>query len=155
MRTLITCLTCSLSYQIELIHAQFRRAKGRPESPDLQLEHDLAIVQKEKDPDPAILKRLSDKLQLKTINDLTKESVALHELVIASGEDPGERVEEMASLLKKLKDFVLTENPEADTSEGEKGLMKHRSPVIPDDFRCPISLELMKDPVIVSTGQVN
>ncbi|KAB2063497.1 hypothetical protein ES319_A10G219800v1 [Gossypium barbadense] len=139
--------------QIELVHAQFRRAKGRPESPDLQLEHDLAIVQKEKDPDPAILKRLSDKLQLRTINDLTKESVALHELVIASGEDLGERIEEMASLLKKLKDFVLTENPEADTSEGEKGLMKHRSPVIPDDFRCPISLELMKDPVIVSTGQ--
>lgn len=27
------------------------------------------------------------------------------------------------------------------------------SPVIPDDFLCPISLELMKDPVIVSTGQ--
>jgi hypothetical protein len=25
---------------------------------------------------------------------------------------------------------------------------------IPDEFRCPISLELMKDPVIVSTGQV-
>ncbi|XAR72263.1 Ubiquitin--protein ligase [Bertholletia excelsa] len=27
------------------------------------------------------------------------------------------------------------------------------SPIIPDDFRCPISLELMRDPVIVSTGQ--
>ncbi|KAH7863731.1 hypothetical protein Vadar_021309 [Vaccinium darrowii] len=25
--------------------------------------------------------------------------------------------------------------------------------IIPDDFRCPISLELMRDPVIVSTGQ--
>ena len=25
---------------------------------------------------------------------------------------------------------------------------------IPEDFRCPISLELMRDPVIVSTGQV-
>ncbi|XP_020680545.1 U-box domain-containing protein 11 [Dendrobium catenatum] len=27
------------------------------------------------------------------------------------------------------------------------------SPVIPEDFLCPISLELMRDPVIVSTGQ--
>ncbi|KAL6577594.1 hypothetical protein OROMI_009922 [Orobanche minor] len=27
------------------------------------------------------------------------------------------------------------------------------SPVIPDDFLCPISLELMRDPVIVATGQ--
>ncbi|KAE8695631.1 hypothetical protein F3Y22_tig00110694pilonHSYRG00063 [Hibiscus syriacus] len=97
---------------IELVHTQFRRAKGRSDSPDLQKEHDLAVAQKEKDPDPAILKRLSDKLQLKTINDLLKESVAFHELVIASGGDPGERFEEMASLLKKLNDYVLTENPE-------------------------------------------
>jgi hypothetical protein len=28
------------------------------------------------------------------------------------------------------------------------------SPVIPDAFRCPISLTLMNDPVMVSTGQV-
>ncbi|XP_022745556.1 U-box domain-containing protein 14-like [Durio zibethinus] len=139
--------------QIELVHTQFRRAKGRPDSPDLQLEQDLAVAQKEKDLDPAILKRLTDKLHLRTINDLTKESLALHELVIASGGDPGECFEKMSSVFKKLKDYVLMENPEADTSEGEKGLMKHRSPVIPDDFRCPISLELMKDPVIVSTGQ--
>ncbi|KAI4354453.1 hypothetical protein L6164_003313 [Bauhinia variegata] len=31
----------------------------------------------------------------------------------------------------------------------------HKFPtlVIPDEFRCPVSLELMKDPVIISTGQ--
>lgn len=139
--------------QIELVHVQFRRAKGRPDSPDLQLDHDLAVAQKERDPDPAILRRLSEKLHLRTINDLKNESFAFHELVISSGGDPGDCFEEISSLLRKLKDFVLIENPEADISEGEKGLIKHRSPVIPDDFRCPISLELMKDPVIVSTGQ--
>ena len=31
---------------------------------------------------------------------------------------------------------------------------KPDSIAIPEDFRCPISLELMRDPVIVSTGQV-
>lgn len=31
---------------------------------------------------------------------------------------------------------------------------KPKTPVIPEDFRCPISLELMNDPVIVATGQV-
>ncbi|KAJ7970494.1 RING-type E3 ubiquitin transferase [Quillaja saponaria] len=139
--------------QTELVHAQFKRAKGRMESADLQLDLDLAIAQKEKDPDPVILKRLSEKLNLRTINDLKKESVAFHELVISSGGDPGDGFEMMSSLLKKLKDCVLTENPEVDTSEGEKGSIRHKSPVIPDDFRCPISLELMKDPVIVSTGQ--
>ncbi|XP_057979187.1 U-box domain-containing protein 14 [Malania oleifera] len=139
--------------QIELVHAQFKRAKGKRDSPDVQLEVDLTIAQKEKDPDIAVLKRLSEKLQLRTINDLKKESLAFHEMVIASGGDPGDHFEKMSSLLKKLNVCVLTENTETDTSESVKGLIKHRSPVIPDDFRCPISLELMKDPVIVSTGQ--
>lgn len=139
--------------QIELVHAQFKRAKGRTDSPDLQLDRDLEIAQKEKDPDPEVLRRLSENLQLRTINDLKKESLALHEMVISSSVDPGDCFAKMSSLLRKLKDYVLTINPEADTSEGEKGLIKHRSPVIPDDFRCPISLELMRDPVIVSTGQ--
>jgi len=33
-------------------------------------------------------------------------------------------------------------------------LKKHDTLKIPDDFLCPISLELMRDPVIVATGQV-
>jgi hypothetical protein len=140
--------------QIELVHAQFKRAKGRKDSLDFQLDMDLALALKEKDLDPAILKRLSEKLHLKTINDVKKESLAFHELVISSNGDPGKCFEEMSTLLKKIKEWVLIASPQFDTSEGEKGLIKHRSPVIPDDFRCPISLELMKDPVIVSTGQV-
>ncbi|KAG0574236.1 hypothetical protein KC19_VG246500 [Ceratodon purpureus] len=33
------------------------------------------------------------------------------------------------------------------------GAEKLRSEAVPDDFNCPISLDLMKDPVIVATGQ--
>lgn len=139
--------------QIELVHAQFQRAKGRIDTLDLQLDIDLATAQKEKEPDPPVLRRLSEKLHLKTINDIKKESLAFHEMVLSSNGDPGDCFEKMSSLFKKIKDWVSTENPQVETSEGEKGLIKHRSPVIPDDFRCPISLELMKDPVIVSTGQ--
>ncbi|OVA06967.1 Armadillo [Macleaya cordata] len=139
--------------QIELVHTQLKRAKDRMDSPDLQLYMDLYSAQNEKDPDPSILRRLSEKLQLRTINDLKKESLALHEMVLSCGGDPGDWLEQMSVLLKKLKDSVLTENTGADTSENDKIFVKNRSPVIPDDFRCPISLELMKDPVIVSTGQ--
>ncbi|XP_042476839.1 U-box domain-containing protein 14-like [Macadamia integrifolia] len=139
--------------QIELVHAQFKRAKDRMDTPDLQLHFDLSTALKDKDPDPAILRRLSEKLQLRTINDLKRESFALHEMVISSGEDPGDLLEEMSLLLKKVKDYVFMGYPEADASESEKSSVRHGSPVIPDDFRCPISLELMKDPVIVSTGQ--
>ncbi|CAI8604144.1 unnamed protein product [Vicia faba] len=140
--------------QIELVHAQFKRAKAQTEFADLQLDLDMAVALKEKDPDPAILKRLSEKLHLRTINDLKKESSELHELVITSDGELSDSFETVSSLLRKLKDWVLTENPEVDSAyENEKMSIKHRSPVIPDDFRCPISLELMKDPVIVSTGQ--
>ncbi|KAK7391390.1 hypothetical protein VNO78_19806 [Psophocarpus tetragonolobus] len=139
--------------QIELVHAQFKRAKAQTEFADIQLDLDMSMAQKEKDPDPAILKRLAEKLHLRTINDLRKESSELHELLITSSGELGDSFEMMTSLLSKLRDCVLAENPEVDTSECEKLSVKHRSPVIPDDFRCPISLELMKDPVIVSTGQ--
>lgn len=114
--------------------------------------------------DQDILRRLVDKLQLTELDDLKQESLALHEMVIATDGDPEERIEKMSMLLKKIKDFVLTENPNIDshskdnkssTSSGKASADgSQKAPVIPDDFRCPISLELMTDPVIVSTGQV-
>ncbi|KAD7479999.1 hypothetical protein E3N88_03135 [Mikania micrantha] len=139
--------------QIQLVHLQFKRAKGRMDSPDLQLQRDLVLVNKGSEPDLATIKRLSEKLYLTTVNDLKRESVAIHDMVISTFECPGDRIEMMSFLLKHIKDCVMLGNPEVDMGEGEKSVMRHRSPVIPDDFRCPISLELMKDPVIVSTGQ--
>lgn len=118
------------------------------------MDLDLALVQVDDEPDLATLKRLSEKLQLRTISELKKESVALHEMAISSDEDAGHCLEKISSILKMLTDRVLDESSEEDFHESEKASVKHKSPVIPDDFRCPISLELMKDPVIVSTGQV-
>lgn len=154
--------------QVELVIAQFRRAKGRIDAPDVELYDDLSyLYNKSNDAvvDPAILKRLVDKLQLTGLADLTQESLALHEMVTTSGGDPGESIEKMSMLLKKIKEFAQTENPKIDYSTTEKSNFSsssgqarsnasEKAPVIPEDFRCPISLELMKDPVIVSTGQV-
>lgn len=113
--------------------------------------------------DHDVLRRLVDKLQLTELDDLKQESLALHEMVIATDGDPEERIEKMSMLLKKIKDFVQTENPNIDSYGRDKSSNisgqasadgSQKAPVIPDDFRCPISLELMTDPVIVSTGQV-
>lgn len=157
----------SLSVQVELVLAQFRRAKGRINAPDVELYEDLLSLHNSNDAakDPAVLRRLVEKMQLMGIDELTQESLALHEMVASSGGDPGESIEKMSMLLKKIKDFVQTENPDMDAPAREKSAPAscsghtstdkiHKVPVIPDDFRCPISLELMKDPVIVSTGQV-
>lgn len=153
--------------QVELVIAQFRRAKGRIDAPDVELYEDVSsLYNKSNDvaADPAVLRRLVEKLQLTGIVDLTQESLALHEMVAASGGDPGASIEKMSMLLKKIKDFVQTESPTVDSPPPESSTLSNssgqaivaknqKSPAIPDDFRCPISLELMKDPVIVSTGQ--
>ncbi|XP_047970418.1 U-box domain-containing protein 13-like [Salvia hispanica] len=151
--------------QVELVLAQFLRAKGRVDAPDSELYEDLmCIYNKNSDAgeDIDVLRRLVDRLQLSGIADLTQESLALHEMVGATGGDPEESIEKMSMLLKKVKEFVQSTNPNIDsttaenstpTSSGGKVLTNQKSLVIPNDFRCPISLELMKDPVIVSTGQ--
>ncbi|XP_041995012.1 U-box domain-containing protein 13-like [Salvia splendens] len=151
--------------QVELVLAQFLRAKGRVDAPDSELYEDLmCIYNKNNDAgeDTDVLRRLVDRLQLSDIADLTQESLALHEMVGATGGDPEESIEKMSMLLKKVKEFVQSTNPNIDstttenstpTSSGGKVLTNQKSLVIPNDFRCPISLELMKDPVIVSTGQ--
>ena len=154
--------------QVELVLAQFRRAKGRADAPDSELMDDIfALYNTSNDSsvDQNRLRRLAEKLQLIGISDLTQESLALHEMVTANGGDPGESIETMSGLLKKIKDFVQTENLETDTPGRDKSPpascsgqisneKNNTAPIIPEDFRCPISLELMRDPVIVSTGQV-
>ncbi|KAI3750046.1 hypothetical protein L2E82_20670 [Cichorium intybus] len=154
--------------QVALVVTQFKRAKGRSDTPDVELSDDLSSLYNkgsDVEADPDVLKRLVEKLQLTGINDLTHESITLHEMVTASDGDPGESIEKMSMLLKRIKDFVQTENPNAqDSPPGETSTAPDKGPqgsslqnpkttLIPDDFRCPISLELMKDPVIVSTGQ--
>ncbi|XP_075519842.1 U-box domain-containing protein 13-like [Primulina tabacum] len=153
--------------QVELVLAQFRRAKGRVDAPDVELHHDLLCLYNQSNDaaeDPDVLRRLVEKLQLDGISDLTQESLALHELVADTGGHPEEIIEKMSMLLKKIKDFVLTVNPNIDSTTMEKSVPasssgkkltegNQKNLVIPDDFRCPISLELMRDPVIVSTGQ--
>lgn len=153
--------------QVELVLAQFRRAKGRINQPDVELYEDIFSLYNSNDAavDRTVLNRVVEKLQLMGIAELTHESLALHEMVSASGGDPEESIEKMSMLLKKIKDFVQTEIPDMDIPAREKSGSvscsgqastdkNHKASVIPDDFRCPISLDLMKDPVIVSTGQV-
>ncbi|OQU79383.1 hypothetical protein SORBI_3008G136200 [Sorghum bicolor] len=128
--------------------------------PDDEFYHELlSLYNKSHDPSAEldILGRLSEKLHLTTITDLTQESLALHEMVASGGgNDPGEHIEKMSMLLKKIKDFVQTQNPEMGPPVTTKVMDSNGEPRpinIPDEFRCPISLELMKDPVIVATGQ--
>uniref|UniRef100_A0A0E0A3T4 RING-type E3 ubiquitin transferase n=1 Tax=Oryza glumipatula TaxID=40148 RepID=A0A0E0A3T4_9ORYZ len=139
--------------QVALVHSQFQRASTRTDPPDTQLSMDLAWALTDNPSDPALLTRISHKLQLHTMADMKNESIALHNMVISTAGEPDGCVDQMSSLLKKLKDCVVTDDHANDALATRSASIKHRSPIIPDEFRCPISLELMQDPVIVSSGQ--
>ncbi|KAH9627519.1 hypothetical protein KSS87_016233 [Heliosperma pusillum] len=152
--------------QVELVISQFKRAKERVEAPDNELYEDLLTLYESSNDatvDPSLFRRVGEKLQLLKLDDLTQESVALTEMVASNG-DLDEKIEKMYNFLRKVKGFAQTENPNMESSSEEKILStdssgqtsadgSSKSLMIPDDFRCPISLELMKDPVIVSSGQ--
>ncbi|CAK9206532.1 unnamed protein product [Sphagnum jensenii] len=185
--------------QVELLHNQLTRAKGRVDSHELQLYTDLVSVLKDKDNEPAgvaALQRLAQKLELKTSGAIRQENRALQEMMLENenqldGCESDMNFPELFSVCRKLTSILPAEDGEdSDTPELDRvniaagvftpkpGPTKHDEvrvgsgpekralygnetnagekaghPAIPDDFKCPISLEMMKDPVIVATGQ--
>lgn len=143
--------------QVDLVHSQLQRAKGRADAQDTELFNDVAAVlsqESDKELRNAALGRLAEKLNLKTPAQLLKENRALTFLRTTAG-NRSERWEEMSLFLDLLKEVAITDSALVDVLDDEKMMQSEKlsSPIIPDDFRCPISLELMKDPVIVATGQ--
>ncbi|XP_052619854.1 U-box domain-containing protein 13 [Lactuca sativa] len=153
-----------------VVLSQFQRANGKIDQPDKQLYEDLFILYyKGTDVlvDPAILRRLVETLELNDAVYIEIESQALNEMVINSGGDPLEKIEKiekMLMVLKLIKDFVkggnqsldksLTESPLVDIS-ARQGIIEtnYDNKATPNEFLCPISLQLMQDPVIIASGQ--
>ncbi|KAH7865318.1 hypothetical protein Vadar_005051 [Vaccinium darrowii] len=152
-----------LKEQIKLVHAQFGKSNGRIEAHDLQLYEDLlAIYNQSSDVDTELgLGVLCEKLELMSIVQFREESLAMAEMVAPCGWDVEQNRDKMSVLLKKFEDHVRAQNlniniPLHDNCSSSNQAWVNqspKSPVVPDDFRCPISLELMKDPVIICTGQ--
>lgn len=98
-------------------------------------------------PNPDTRSKIADFLNLKSNQELLIEAVALEKLKenAEQAEKIGdlECIEEMIALITYMNDCLI----EAKQSESS-------NPVpIPPDFCCPLSLELMTDPVIVASGQ--
>lgn len=89
--------------------------------------------------------------------DGDSQKLMLHVGEANNPEPPGDDAEQSSPRPSKdLKDSTLegsqnVDSPPAGSSEERK---KVDPLVAPRDFLCPISLDLMKDPVVVSTGQV-
>lgn len=139
---------------------QLKRAKCRKDTQDMELAMDMMVVfskNDERNADPVILERLANKLELRKIADLQAETAAVQKLVKRSrGVPNSESLQRILELLCKFKGIAGMDNDIA--PEGpvpSKCLRRCRSALIPHEFLCPITLEIMTDPVIVATGQVN
>ncbi|CAH1433500.1 unnamed protein product [Lactuca virosa] len=148
--------------QIELLRKQLQGAKRRTDTLDIELAMDMMVIfskNDERNADIAILERLAKRLDLYSIGDLEIETVAVKKLVKERGPTKHvESTEQIVDLLKKFKkvagfDDINGGNKAFDDSSSLRCFDRCRTMLIPHEFLCPISLEIMTDPVIIATGQ--
>lgn len=143
--------------QVELLVTQLRRGKRRKDTQDMELAVDLMAVTSKTDErkaDIAIIERLAKKLDLSTVENLKKETIAISNVAKERGRTL-ECVEQIVEILNKFKQVFGMEVTDVIEDPVKTNLSLKSGPlVIPHEFLCPITLEVMRDPVIIASGQV-
>lgn len=159
--------------QVELVRKHAKRAKLFVDVKESKLHTEvrraMGQIERKEAPDSSKLGEIFSSLELKNAEDCQREIEKLQEEGVDGLWDragPGRRLEHMSVPLSDLISFVryckcvlygaseTAYEPLLQTLVGINGDGLEESNIrIPDDFRCPISLELMTDPVIVATGQ--
>ena len=144
--------------QLELMHVQLKRARRRTDTQDIELAMDMMVVFSDNDDrnaDSAIIERLAKKLELYSVKDLNIETLAIRNLAAERKGQQTESTQKIIDLLNKFKRIAgMEETSVLDDPVVPKMLERCTSLVIPHEFLCPITLEIMTDPVIVTSGQV-
>uniref|UniRef100_A0A5B6ZPT7 RING-type E3 ubiquitin transferase n=1 Tax=Davidia involucrata TaxID=16924 RepID=A0A5B6ZPT7_DAVIN len=152
--------------QVELVRAQLRRATKRygggplnstilTRALSLPLEKEIDLLQSGR--------RVIGSLHVENIGNIDHEVSAKVDSVPKGIGSIGPSAEQLIHESERPRDSSASSGvclPNDDAGRGinsaSKSLEENKnpgSPMIPDDFLCPISLELMRDPVIVATGQ--
>uniref|UniRef100_A0A7N0V5W8 RING-type E3 ubiquitin transferase n=1 Tax=Kalanchoe fedtschenkoi TaxID=63787 RepID=A0A7N0V5W8_KALFE len=146
-------------FQAQLTCNQLRRAKRQTDTQDIEFAMDIMVVFSDKDDrnaDSAILERLASRLELRTHDELQAETIAVRKLVKERGGQNAESTQKILDVLKKFKQIAGIEETDV-LQDPVIPKAKEESPstsvVVPHEFLCPISSEIMMDPVIVATGQ--
>jgi len=143
------------------MHVQLRRARRRTDTQDIELAMDMMVVFSDDDDrnaDSAIIERLAKKLELHSVEDLEVETLAVGNLVRERKGKQSESTKKIIDLLNRFKRTAGMEETgvvfDDDHTMPNKMLGRSTSLVIPHEFLCPITLEIMGDPVIIASGQV-
>ncbi|XP_010259497.1 PREDICTED: U-box domain-containing protein 11-like [Nelumbo nucifera] len=146
--------------QVELVRSQLRRATERNGSPDSRTL--CSVLSEPVDQEPDILE--TGEGAFENIANVDHECQEMGDIVTKGNGKIGHNIEQMIHECERPKRFLTSsqvcklnedDNKKPDNLDSSNSMeTKKTEPVtIPDDFRCPISLELMRDPVIVATGQ--
>lgn len=166
-------LTIDVREQIDLLQKQSRRAKIFIEPKDESLRKKvfnfLDELEQGQRPDPSELQMVFvDRLGVQDARNFRSEIEFLEEQIYNQEEDgdPTSAVlNGFVALVRYCRFLLFGFEEEEDDDEKESGNCKKLKKslicygigetflTIPKDFCCPISLDLMRDPVIVSTGQ--
>ncbi|KAK8451316.1 hypothetical protein SEVIR_6G194300v4 [Setaria viridis] len=148
----------AISDEVELMNAQLMRCKKRTDTQDMELSMDIMVIlqnnEDERNADRAILERLAKKLELQTLAELRAETKAIKKIINERNGQQADSTKQIIDLLNRFKEIagIDEKNVLGDVSM-PKSLDKCPSLMIPNDFLCPITLEIMTDPVIVASGQ--
>lgn len=147
---------------VELVAKQARNVKVEIGPGDEGAARDVLVILSAFEngiaPDSSDLERVLDHLEIRSWNDCRKEIKFLEEEIELENSKGEERDVALLSSLMGFMTYcraVIFRVYDARNSDERSGC-KHEGDVLsrlnPEDFRCPISLELMMDPVTISTG---
>lgn len=148
---------------VEMVSKQARKARMEVDAGDESAMKRVILVlnqfENRFEPDPFMIRLVLGYLDIKTWGECHREIRLLEEEIGAGYSDGDEREVPLLSNLIGLLSYcrgVLFEDYDVatiDQSDGRSSNVEVVSCLNAEDFRCPISLELMTDPVTVSTGQ--
>ncbi|XP_050233845.1 U-box domain-containing protein 11 [Mercurialis annua] len=136
--------------QVTLVRSQLRRATERYGSLSLRTASVALgeLMNKEAD-DVRKGSRLTKSGHIDKSVSINLEVLDRPDDVLESNVSKGHAVDQLITETKEVVGSKKYNLP----SKNVEDLKKPDAPAIPDDFLCPISLEIMRDPVIVATGQ--
>ncbi|CAH1438780.1 unnamed protein product [Lactuca virosa] len=158
--------------QVELLHRQVKRVDLMIDSKEVQRREELLQVMtastKSKSRSKAVidfekLEVIMTRIGLKTPFDYEEEISKLEAEAEKQAGTGGlivvSNINNLISLVSLSKSIVFSKQDHAITQEEDKNSQSRRYSFsqsmvinIPDEYRCPISLDLMRDPVIVASG---
>ncbi|WCJ36053.1 U-box domain-containing protein 19 [Euphorbia peplus] len=163
--SLIDHVGCDVKELVELVGKQARKAKFEVDPEDEWVSNQVVWIldyfEKGIEPDLNFIKCILDYLEIRSWSDCNKEISFLEEEIGNQCSNSDEReVPSLSSLLGLMSYcrgviFESLDHRNVEQIDDVRCNMEIEvlSYLNPEDFRCPISLELMTDPVTISTGQ--